>query len=92
MLQFASFSFRSRFHCSAYREVTGKRMLLQKIREMNRNENKYPVECTHDPNLGLESNIDAESEHLWLGKQCEPELESPQTHLESSVKEPKQQR
>lgn len=67
-------------------------MLLKKVREMNRNENKYPDKRMHHPELGVEASTDVKSEHLWVDKQSEPEVESPQTVLGSLVKEPKQQR
>ncbi|CAI5675903.1 unnamed protein product [Oreochromis niloticus] len=74
------------------REETGKSMLLKKIREMNRNENKYPDKRMRHPELGVEASTDVKSEHLWVDKQSEPEVESPQTVLGRLVKEPKQQR
>ncbi|XP_026020286.1 uncharacterized protein LOC113020483 [Astatotilapia calliptera] len=74
------------------REETGKSMLLKKVREMNRNENKYPDKRMRHPELGVEASTDVKSEHLWVDKQSEPEVESPQTVLGSLVKEPKQQR
>ncbi|XP_030592125.1 uncharacterized protein LOC115784880 isoform X2 [Archocentrus centrarchus] len=72
------------------RGVTGKSMLLQKIRAVNRNVNKYAVKCTHRADLGVEANTEVESEHLWVDEQSDPEMENPQTDLESLVKEPKQ--
>ncbi|XP_074512139.1 dynein axonemal assembly factor 8 [Sebastes fasciatus] len=63
------------------REVTGKTMLLRKIREMNRNGNKYPSKCT-DPSYSVpgneaeelketpvESTCSHESHHLCENKQ-----------------------
>ncbi|XP_026181938.1 uncharacterized protein LOC113141620 [Mastacembelus armatus] len=80
----------------AYREVTGKTMLLQKIREMNRNGNKYPNKYTHSPDSVLaskaedikdkpsqpaESLCSHDSQHLWEGKQS--------SALQSESREPK---
>ncbi|XP_031717758.1 uncharacterized protein LOC116391380 isoform X2 [Anarrhichthys ocellatus] len=89
------------------REVTGKSMLLQKIREMNRNGNGYPNEYA-DPTYSVPENVpeklneklpQAESHNLWGGRQSShvqveyrnPKMKSPPTTQQRTTKQPKQQ-
>nr|XP_020466175.1 uncharacterized protein C16orf71 homolog isoform X2 [Monopterus albus] len=85
------------------REVTGKSMLLQKIREMKRNENKYLSKCTHHPDSvelkekppsAVDSTCSLESQHLWEAKQSlavqsrKPKTRSTPAVQQRSVKDP----
>ncbi|GLD49175.1 uncharacterized protein AKAME5_000300400 [Lates japonicus] len=77
-------------------EVTGKSVLLHKIREMNRNGNKYPDKYTEPPDSELgnegeepkdeppqpaESACSHDSQHVWVDKQSFP--------VQSETREPK---
>ncbi|XP_044036470.1 dynein axonemal assembly factor 8 isoform X2 [Siniperca chuatsi] len=88
------------------REVTGKSMLLQKIREMNRSGTKYPNKYTAEElkeklPQPVQSTYSHESHHLWKDKQPlrvhvqfeyrNPKMESPTTAQQSLIKERKQQ-
>ncbi|KAM6914113.1 dynein axonemal assembly factor 8 isoform 2-T2 [Lycodopsis pacificus] len=75
------------------REVTGKSMLLQKIREMNRNGNRYPNEYA-DPTYSVPESVPeklkeklaqaVESHNLWGGRQS--------SHVQVEYRNPKMRR
>ncbi|KAM4531385.1 dynein axonemal assembly factor 8 [Odontesthes bonariensis] len=88
------------------REVTGKSVLLQKLREMSRNGNKHPDKCTVRPKaeemkgkppLTVESICGHDSRHLWEDQQFsplqsrKPKMESPLYAQGISFQEPQQQ-
>ncbi|XP_041856311.1 dynein axonemal-associated protein 1 isoform X3 [Melanotaenia boesemani] len=88
------------------RVMTGKSNLLQKMREMSRNVNKYPDKCAD--HLEAEEMKDKaphyvecicshDSHHQWADKQSsslqsrKSKMESPPNAQDASIKEPKQQ-
>lgn len=77
-------------------------MLLQKIREMNRNGNKYTdppnsvpgneaEELKEELPQPVESKCSHDSHHLWGDKQSS-HVESPPTTKKSAITQPKQQK
>ncbi len=104
MLLSSTFCLSSLCHFSAFRDVTGKSMLLQSIREINKNGNKNLNKYTTpaylvrgdkaDPTCSHESHHlgeNSQSSHLHL-QHKNPKMEILKTAQQSTVKEPKQQR